>query len=291
MRFSAPLSRLFAALLAAAGLLLAGGCYHRESTRTYSDPAAPDARLSTALVIVIQGECTEAQYLAWRGQVVGYLIERGYIASESELIGDPAQAQRVIRAIVGPDGFTLSVFHAENRAATTPDLTITDLYYPADPYFIFGFLYFGEIGPRRLPPRAPDYRPHPRPPGSPPPHYPRYNPDRPHPPRTNPGNWHKPPPDHRPTDPTPPPADRPHRPPGVTPPTPRPGHTPHLPPTARPDHPRGHPPEPGHPRATPTDRSNPPPHAAPPPPPASNRPAKVEREDEEKTPGRQEPAR
>lgn len=85
------------------------------------------------------------------------------------MIGDPASAGRIIRAIVNSDGFSLSVFNPNPTATELPDLESTDILYPEDPYFIFGFDYMYEIGPRRLPPRPRDYRPHPRPPHSSPP--------------------------------------------------------------------------------------------------------------------------
>ncbi|MBI2516680.1 MAG: hypothetical protein HYV95_07160 [Opitutae bacterium] len=308
--------RLIAPLFFGAALLGVTGCYHYDETRSiYSSGGAygslPADRPATALVIVIQGECTEAQYLAWRGQVVSYLIERGYIASESELISDPAQAQRVIRAIVGAGGFTLSVFNATADASPPPDLEFTDIYYPADPYFIFGFLYFGEIGPRHLPPRPPDYRPHPRAPGAPPPRYPRYDHDRhwPHAPRTGDrehhprppgapsdhGRWN-PPPAQPPTDQAPvPPANRPHHrpptatPPKSTPPAQPPAHQPRTSPAGPREHPREHKPEPGHHRPEPSTRVSPSAPSSPSPPPPKAE--KKEREDEDKRPHRPEPER
>lgn len=302
--------RFIAPLLLGVTVLFAGGCYHHEGTRSvYSSGSAYDSRPAdrpaTALVIVIQGECTEAQYLAWRRQIVSYLVERGYIAGEDELIGDPAQAQRIIRAIVSEGGFTLSVFN-DDIATHRSDLEFTDIYYPADPYFIFGFLYFGEIGPRHLPPRSPDYRPHPRPPSTPPPYYPPYDRDRhrPHPPRpddrdhdrphnppAHPGNWNKPPRNPSPTEPAQPPADRPHHPRGTTPPNPPPDGTTHRTPYHRPDQPRdpSPSPEPTHNRPGPGHFTPPP--SSPPPSTAPAKPEKAERKDEDKKPHRQEPER
>lgn len=160
--------------LTAALLLLTSGCYsppgYRSVNASEIQPAyAPEANVPTALVIVVEGECSEAEYLARRGEIINYLIERGYITSESDLVSDPAEAVRIIRAIVSGDGFSLSVFNQNSAADPMPDLETTDILYPADPYFIFGFDYLYEIGPRRLGPRPQDYRPHPRPPHEGPP--------------------------------------------------------------------------------------------------------------------------
>lgn len=276
--------RHLVSLILGATLLLAGGCHQYHA---HTGSVAPSgARPATALVIVIQNECTEAEYLSWRGQIVSYLIERGYIVSEDELIADPAGAQRVIRAIVGPGGFTLSVFHAAAEASPPPNLEITDILYPADPYFVLGFYYFGEIGPRHLPPRPPGYRPHPRPPDRSPPRYPRYDHDRHWPrfPRSDdrghPGHWPRPP-DTRDN----PPSD--HRPAG--PDRPPPSHPPRPAPSGRREHPRD-PTPPSGPAQTPPPPSHvtPPPPGKPPPSSAPAKPEKPERKDEEKHPHRPE---
>ncbi len=166
--------------LLAGFLLLSTGCYYPTSERTYvTEGQPPYAKVPTALVIVMQDESSEAEYQARRGEIINYLIERGYIADENDLVGDPASANRIIRAIVSGGGFTLSVFNQNAATGPLPDLETTDILYPADPYFIAGFYYFSEIGPRRLPPRPPGYRPHPRPPHEgPPPGHPMFDHDR-----------------------------------------------------------------------------------------------------------------
>ena len=174
-----PLSALIATFL-----LLTAGCYYPADGRpvyaTETQPAyVPQTDIPTSLVIVMEGEATEADYRARRLEIINYLIERGYIAVESDLVSDPANAVRIIRAIVTGEGFTLSVFNQGAVAEPQPDLEMTDILYPDDPYFIFGFDYLYEIGPRRLPPRPRDYRPHPRPPHSnPPPGHRDYDRDR-----------------------------------------------------------------------------------------------------------------
>ncbi len=171
-------------LFFAAFMLVTAGCYFPVSDRTVyvTEPQpryAPAANVPTALVVVVEGESTEMEYQARRNEIVNYLIERGYISREEDLIGDPANADRIIRAIVSNGGFTLSVFN-QNPAGPPPvSLETTDILYPADPYYILGFYYVDEIGPRRLPPCPPDYRPHPRPPyEGPPPGREEYDHDR-----------------------------------------------------------------------------------------------------------------
>lgn len=152
-------------LFAAALLLFAAGCYlPADDDSSYYGPSGY-VEGTTSLVIVMQGEATQEQYDARRGEIIGYLIERGYIRSEADLVADPDQAERVIRAIANPDGgFTLSVFNRSTEVSgPAPGLWDTDLLYPADPYFILGFVYINEIGPRHLPPRPLGYRPHPHP--------------------------------------------------------------------------------------------------------------------------------
>ncbi len=154
--------------LLAAIMLLTAGCYSppagRPAYATETQSAyAPGLNVPTALVIVMEDDSTEAEYRARRGEIVNYLIERGYIASGNDLVSDPANANRIIRAIVSGGGFTLSVFNQNAATGPLPDLETTDILYPADPYFILGFYYLNEIGPRRLPPRPPGYHPHPRP--------------------------------------------------------------------------------------------------------------------------------
>jgi len=177
-----PSASFFA--LIASFLLLSTGCYYPPDNSSVYGPErtpeyAPIARVPTSLVIVIEGEFTEEQYRARRLDIVNYLIERGYISQESELISDPANASRIVRAIVNSEGFSLSVFNQNTAVTAVPDLETTDILYPEDPYFIFGFDYMYEIGPRRLPPRPRDYHPHPRPPHSnPPPGRPVWDHDR-----------------------------------------------------------------------------------------------------------------
>jgi hypothetical protein len=158
-----------ALLLSTVWLLFATGCYLPDGGPAYGSPGYVEH--STCLVIVMQGEATREQYEARRAEIIDYLIERGYISSEGNLLADPDQAERVIRAIVNPEGgFTLSVFDRSAEAGgPPPELWDTDLLYPADPYFILGFVYINEIGPRHLPPRPPGYRPHPHPPSYRPP--------------------------------------------------------------------------------------------------------------------------
>jgi hypothetical protein len=163
----ARLPLLFTALLS----LLLGGCFYYPDNGTYTyaqrgPGPAYAAAPSTALVIVMPDNSTEADYLNWRGQIIDYLIQRGYIASESDLVANPDNAQRIVRAIVGNGGYTLSVFNKDGGVAAEAAplyLEDSDVCYPEDPYFILGFAYFGEIGARHLPPRPPGYRPHPRP--------------------------------------------------------------------------------------------------------------------------------
>jgi len=154
-------------------LLLAGGCvYPADEQPVYASSPAPTyaaSRPVTSLVIVVEDELTEPEYRAKRAEVVAYLIERGYIADEGELVGDPAAASRIIRATVNRGGFTIGLFNQAEVNQPMPELVDTDILYPADPYFIFGFTYAEDYGPRCLPPRPRDYRPHPRPPHTPPP--------------------------------------------------------------------------------------------------------------------------
>ena len=170
--------------LCVTSLFLTAGCYYPPNNGPVYGPAgqpeyAPVAGVPTSLIIVVEGEFTEEQYRARRLEIVNYLIERGYIARESDLISDPANASRIVRAIVNRDGFSLSVFNQNVAVTEMPDLETTDILYPEDPYFIFGFDYMYEIGPRRLPPRPRDYHPHPRPPHSnPPPGRPVFDHDR-----------------------------------------------------------------------------------------------------------------
>ena len=168
------ISRRFLLPAFATWLLLAAGCYFPPDSGTVYAPEpppayAPQPDLPTALVIVVEGECTQEEYRMRRSEIVNYLIDRGYIASENDLVNDPADASRIIRAIVRNGGFTLSVFNQSRAPEPPPDLEYTDILYPADPYFIFGFGYICEIGPRHLPPRPHGYYPHPRPPHTPPP--------------------------------------------------------------------------------------------------------------------------
>jgi hypothetical protein len=156
-------------LLIAYALLAAGCSYPTDAQPGYTTegpPAyatAPEPGVPTSLVIVVEGESTEAEYLAKRHEIVAYLIDRGYITSEDDLIGDPDEAERIVRAIVTADGFTLSIFNKNTEQGPPPDLEDSDILYPADPYFIWGFMYAGEIGLRHLPHRPRDYHPHPRP--------------------------------------------------------------------------------------------------------------------------------
>jgi hypothetical protein len=167
----------------ASALLALGGCYYpadaspgyapgpggttyapADSGGSYTPPPQPG--IPTSLVVVMPDDSTASDYAAQREQIVSYLIDRGYINSESELIGDPDEAARVVRAIVSNGGFTLSVFSKDTLVSAPVGLETTDLFLPEDPYFIWDFTYVGEIGRRRLPPPPPNYRPHPRPPGS-----------------------------------------------------------------------------------------------------------------------------
>jgi hypothetical protein len=287
--------------LLAAFILLATGCYSPTAARsayaTETQSAnAPGLNVPTALVIVMEDESTEAEYRARRGEIVSYLIERGYIANENDLVNDPANADRIIRAIVSGGGFTLSVFNQNAATEPLPDLETTDILYPADPYFIFGFYYVNEIGPRRLPPRPPGYHPHPRQPReAPPPGRPAYDHDRhwsqPGQPDRNNGR-HAPPPDRRHREVNPPRPDQTDHPPVPAPGKKPDDHTqPHpdthaksSPPTvppkprdqARPENDRHSPPTPtppksiDHPRPPDVDRrpnSNPPAAYRPPVPP------------------------
>jgi hypothetical protein len=245
-------------------LLMLAGCYYPpDASQGYAPPPngttyvsadagsyipPPQPGIPTSLVIVMPDDSTAADYETQREQIVSYLIDRGYISSESELIGDPDEATRVVRAIVSGGGFTLSVFSRDTQVATPIGLETTDLFFPEDPYFIWDFTYVGEIGRRRLPARPPSYRPHPRPPGSvtmphhqPPDfahHWPRSgNGTGNHPPYgSHPGN----PSQGRPTNP----GNHPGNPPG------NPPHQPGNPPP--PDHHRpGGPETTGHPSNTP----------------------------------------
>ena len=171
---SAKIPRLSFLSVFVGWLLLAAGCYYPTEGEPVYAPApqpayAPQPYLPTALVIVVEGECTQEEYRMRRSDIINYLIERGYIGSENDLVSDPAEASRIIRAIVSNGGFTLSVFNQNQTQEPPPDLEDTDILYPADPYFIFGFGYICEIGPRHLPHRPPGYHPHPRPPHTPPP--------------------------------------------------------------------------------------------------------------------------
>lgn len=237
-------ARLLSCCVALLGLLLGGCIYYADPG--YSDgPAyrpAPPRMPATALVIVMRDETTEAEYLNCRTQIITYLVQHGYITGEADLIANPDHAQRIIRAIVQGREFTLSVFNQDNTVAAgtpPPYLEYSDLLYPNDPYFILGFVYFDEIGPRRLPPRPPGYRPHPGPSNHrPPDHHPDYDRKR---------HWpdpHDKPAENRP--PTPPGSPR------------RPPNDDHRDPPKRDDHPSNPPPgKPSPPEHRPDNRPNP----------------------------------
>ncbi len=217
------ISRNAIAILLAAFVVLMTGCYYPTDGRsvyaTGSRPANDAGRIvPTALVIVVEDESTEAEYQVRRSEIIDYLIQRGYISNEAELVSDPANADRIVRAIVSNGGYSLSIFNQNSTGGADLNLEDTDLLYPADPYFILGFYYLDEIGPRRLPPRPPGYRPHPRPPhSSPPPGYRVFDHDRhwsrPGQPDRNDGQPTRPPDRRRPDDKQPRPDQSAHQPP------------------------------------------------------------------------------
>ncbi|HET7535233.1 MAG TPA: hypothetical protein VFJ90_02180 [Candidatus Didemnitutus sp.] len=97
----------------------------------------------TALVITVESAAmTEEEYQARRSELINYLIERGYIQSEGDLVAEEAGARRLIRATLGADGgFKISVFNFESEAVADPAVVVAaeiPAYY-YDDYYYYGF--------------------------------------------------------------------------------------------------------------------------------------------------------
>lgn len=101
----------------------------------------------TSLIITVEGEgMTEAEYKARRDELIAYLIERGYIQSEADLVADTESAGRIINAtLVADGGFKLSVYNLDSQAVSNPtvvaDYSVPEVIpasYYGD-YYYYGF--------------------------------------------------------------------------------------------------------------------------------------------------------
>ncbi len=133
--------RLASLLVAIAGCL--SGCQSIPANRPAVTSVMPSVMPPTSLIITVEGTgMTEAEYKARRDDLVSYLIERGYIQAESDLITDAGAAERIIRATLGADGgFKFSVYNLDSEVVTdqtaVADNSIPPNYY--GDYYYYGF--------------------------------------------------------------------------------------------------------------------------------------------------------
>lgn len=244
MKLSTLLS-FFTGLLA---LLLAGCIYI----------PAPEPPPSRVYLMLVADEGVGTGTLAQRREeVIAYLLDSGLLANRADLVSDPAQADRIIRAILTPDGFKLSIFRSGRDVPASP------IYLPSDYGYYDGLIFYGTPG-SRYPLRNYDHQPRTIAPAQPTP-----------PPPTTPTQPTKPTIKPHPRDPVPTAQPQKPRTPDQTPHpvTPRKTEPPSKPaPTPRQDY------SPTPPPAKQTPRAEPPRHEPPAPTPPKNEtpPAKTE---------------